>query len=86
MSKTINQPVDFSGLILAFSSTALYYMGETTIEGKSNQQKNLPLARYNIDLINLLKEKTQGNLTPEENELIEKVSHDLMMKYSSIAP
>ena len=43
--------VDFSGLILGFSSAALYYMGLATVEGKPAPSKNLPLARQNIDII-----------------------------------
>lgn len=71
--------VDFSGLILGFSSAALYYMGEPTVEGKA-PLKNLPLARQNIDIIRMLREKTKGNLTPEESHLLEQLVADLQLK------
>ena len=43
--------VDFSALVLGFSSAALYYIGHSSIEGKAPQEKNLPLAKQNIEMI-----------------------------------
>jgi hypothetical protein len=71
--------VDFSGLILGFSSAALYYMGEATVEGKA-PAKNVPLARQNIDIIRMLRDKTKGNLSAEENQLIDQLIADLQLK------
>ena len=71
--------VDFSGLILGFSSAALYYMGEATVEGRA-PVKNLPLARQNIDIICMLKDKTKGNLTAEEERLLGQLIVDLQVK------
>lgn len=78
------QPVDFAGLILGFSSAALYYMGEGVIDGKAGQ-KNLPLAKQNIDIIDLLKVKSKNNLSPDEHELIEQLLADLHLKFVEIA-
>lgn len=72
--------VDFSALILGFSSAALYYMGEATIEGRGAGQMNLPLARQNIDIIVLLRDKTKGNLTAEEDKLLSQLVNDLQVK------
>ena len=76
--------VEFTGLILGFSSAALYYLGQTSIEGKASSPKNLPLAMQNIQIIELLQKKTNGNLTDEESKLIKEVLIDLKMKYSKI--
>jgi hypothetical protein len=53
------------------------------IEDPTSQQaaKNLPLAKQTIDLIGMLKEKTKGNLTPEEAKLIENILFDLRVRY-----
>lgn len=75
--------VDFAGLVLGFSSAALYYMGETSIEGKAAKETNLPLARQNIDILLLLKEKTKNNLSDEEFKLLDQVIHDLQTKFVS---
>lgn len=72
--------VDFTALIMGFSSAALYYLGEAPIEGKSAPQKNLALARQNIDIIAMLKEKTRGNLAEEEAKLVEQLVIDLKLR------
>jgi hypothetical protein len=76
--------VDFSGLILGFSSAALFYMGHDAIEGKKNQGVNLPLAEQNIAIVQLLQKKTQGNLAAEEAELLQRVLSDLQEKYRKL--
>lgn len=73
--------VDISGLILGFSSAALYYLGETGVEGKSAPEENLPLAEQNIDILLLLREKTKNNLTEEESKLLTQVISDLQEKF-----
>jgi hypothetical protein len=72
--------VDFSALILGFSSAALYYMGEATVAGRASGQKNLPLARQNIDIILMLREKTKGNLSADEDRLMQQLVADLQVK------
>lgn len=81
----LSDEVDFSGLILGFSSAALYYMGEQAVEGKSLGQKNLPLARQNINIIAMLREKTRGNLNPEEQRLLEQVVSDLQLRFLEVS-
>ena len=76
------EKVDFSGLLLGFSSAALNYIGHQTVAGRSSMSKNLTLALHNIEIIELLREKTVNNLTPEESELITKVLADLRDKYN----
>ncbi len=77
--------VDFGGLILGFSSAALYYMGHDAIEGKKNPGINLPLAEQNIAIVQLLQKKTEGNLTVEESDLLRRVLADLQEKYHRLA-
>ena len=56
-------------------------MGE--IEDPISQQtvKNLPLAKQTIDLIGMLKEKTKGNLGPDEAKVLDAILYDLRMRY-----
>jgi len=53
------------------------------IQDPTNKQvtKNLPLAKQTIDLIGILREKTKGNLTPEEEKFLETILFDLRMRY-----
>lgn len=73
--------INFINFLFSISTSALIQLGE--IEDPTNQQavKNLPLAKQTIDLIGMLKEKTKGNLTPEEAKLIENILFDLRMRY-----
>lgn len=73
--------IDYSGLVLGFSSAALCYLGFAPFGEKGFPEKNLDLAKQNIDIISLLSEKTKGNLTPEEEKLTNQLLTDLRMKY-----
>ena len=77
--------VDFSALILGFSSAALYYLGETQLEDKAPSKRNLPLARQNIDILVLLDTKTRGNLMDDESRLLQQLLADLQLKYVDAA-
>ncbi len=76
--------VNFSELILGFSSAALYYLGHAEADGKKIQEKNPPLAKQNIKIIELLEDKTKGNLTEHEEKLVRQVLNDLRLKFNSI--
>lgn len=87
-SRTSND-VDFSGLILGFSSAALHYLGEhvlsSTETSTNSAAANLPLARQNIEIIELLRIKTQGNLSEDEQKLITQVLSDLRLKFVEVS-
>ena len=72
--------VEFSGLILGFCSAALSYMGYAQ-EG-AEAQVNHDLAKQNIEIIKLLREKTKGNLSAEESELLEQAIPDLEARFA----
>lgn len=73
--------LDFTGLVLGFCSAALTYMG-VSVGGETTAPKNLPLAKQNIEIIELLQQKTKGNLTAEEVKLLEHVLIDLRLRYA----
>lgn len=77
--------LNFSQLILGFSSAALHYLGEQDYFGEPGsrgaEKANLELARHNIEIIDLLSEKTRGNLDEDEAKLLREVLTDLKMKY-----
>ena len=73
--------VEFSGLILGFSSAALSYLGFGP-DGRGGGPKSLLLAKQNIDIIRLLKEKSKGNLSDDETKLINEILKDLMFKFA----
>jgi hypothetical protein len=74
-------PADFSTLILSLSTSALVHLGVVESPGGEPAPKSLPLAKHTIDLLTLLEEKTCGNLTGEEEQLLHQVLYDLRMRF-----
>ena len=72
--------VDFRGLILGFSGAALHYLGESQAPGEK-AVLNMPLAHQNIEILALLAEKTQGNLSDQEESLLRQLLIDLRMRF-----
>jgi hypothetical protein len=73
--------INFSSFLFSISTSALIQLGEIQDPVSQTRDKNLPLAKQTIDLIGMLKEKTKGNLTPDEEKLIEHILFDLRMRY-----
>ena len=73
--------IDFTHFVFSISTSALIQLGEVQDPFTQKTAKNLPLAKQTIDLIGMLKEKTKGNLSPEEEKLIESILYDLRMRY-----
>jgi len=77
--------IDFTSFIFSLSTSVLIQLGEVKDPFTQKLVKNLPLAKQTIDLIGMLKEKTKGNLTPEEDKIIEHILYDLKMRYVKAA-
>jgi hypothetical protein len=77
--------IDFTNFVLSLSTSALIQLVEIQDPFTQKSEKNLPLAKQTIDLIGMLKEKTKGNLSPEEEKVIEYVLYDLRMRYVKAA-
>ncbi len=73
--------IDFASFIFSLSTSALLHLGEVPDPTTNKREKNLPLAKQTIDILGMLKEKTKGNLTPEEEKLIENILADLRWRY-----
>ncbi len=72
---------DFSTLVITLSTSALLYLGEIPDPETNAPAVNLPLARHSIDILSMLKDKTKGNLTPQESSLLDGFLYDLRMKF-----
>jgi len=79
-------PLDFTTFVLSLSTTALVSLGLVPDSDGSRPPANLPLARQTIDLIDLLRDKTRGNLTGEEERLLDQVLTDLRLKFVQAVP
>jgi Domain of unknown function (DUF1844) len=74
--------IDFGTFLLSLSTNALVHMGESEDPNLLGDiPVDLALAKQTIDIIGMLKEKTKGNLTPQEENLINHVLYDLRLRY-----
>ncbi|MBM4029660.1 MAG: DUF1844 domain-containing protein, partial [Planctomycetes bacterium] len=73
-----------AALVSMLATQALFALGFLQIKGEEPREPDLDLARYNIELLGALEEKTKGNLTPEEQQLLKNTLSDLRMGYVSI--
>ena len=75
--------LNFSTFIISLTSSILVSLGEVPDPLTNTNNINLPLAKQTINIIEMLKEKTKGNLTEDEDRLIENILYDLRLKYVS---
>lgn len=73
--------INFSTFIFSLNTSALLHLGEVPDPATGKQQEDLVMAKQTIDLITMLEEKTSGNLTPDEENLIKHILYDLRMRY-----
>jgi hypothetical protein len=74
-------PINFNTFLLGLASTTLIHLGESPHPEEGNVERNLVLARQSLDLLSLLREKTRGNLTPEEERFFEHLLADLRFRF-----
>ncbi|HEY1305569.1 MAG TPA: DUF1844 domain-containing protein [Vicinamibacterales bacterium] len=74
--------VTFVGFVLSLAHTAAFHFGDVPdpATGK-NGEPNVAAARQLIDILALLEEKTKGNLTAEERQLLEQIVYELRLRY-----
>jgi hypothetical protein len=73
--------VSFSDLVLMLATMAAVHFGEVGDPVTGEKQKNMPAAGQMIDLLAVLKEKTDGNLEPDESQLLETLLYELRLRF-----
>ncbi len=73
--------ITFSTFIFSLSSSALFHLGEVPDPGTGDKKEDLPLAKQTIDILGMIDEKTKGNLTSDEKNLLSNILYDLRMRY-----
>lgn len=71
----------FSVLVMSLASSAAMSLGLSPNPQTGETEIDRELARFNIDLLAMLKGKTEGRLTDDEKRLLEAVLSDLQMKF-----
>ncbi len=77
--------IDFVTFIMSLATSALIQLGEHE-DGTGGGPVNLPLAKQTIDMISMLREKTRGNLAPDETHIVESALYKLRMRYLELKP
>jgi len=72
--------LDFSGFILSLNTSALIHLGEIPDPESKQRMVNIPAAKHTIDILEIIIEKSKGNLSEEEQKLIDDVIYNLKMK------
>lgn len=73
--------MDFSLFISGLGMQALMGLGEITDPLTKKKEVNLDQAKQTIDILSMLKGKTEGNLTDEESKILDNLLYELRMKY-----
>jgi hypothetical protein len=76
--------INFNTFILSLNTAALVHLGELPDPITNRREPNLTLARHTIETLEMLKEKTKGNLTLEEERLLQSILYELKLKYVKI--
>lgn len=74
-------PVNFTNFVLSLSTSVLFHFGDFPDHEGGVPQKNLPAAKQTIDILNMIHEKTKGNLDDNERNLIQGVLYELKLRY-----
>ncbi|MGE3975281.1 MAG: DUF1844 domain-containing protein [Bdellovibrionales bacterium] len=80
-----NQPenieASFSTLVLSIGSSAAIALGLSPNPANGKIEKDNHLARFNIDLLSMLQDKTKNNLNDEEKKFLDFMVSDLQMRF-----
>ncbi len=74
--------LSFTAFVISLASTAAIHFGDLPDPVTGNpSEPNLAGAAQMIEILTLLEQKTRGNLTPEERQVLEQVLYELRMRF-----
>lgn len=78
-------PIDFTTFVFSLGSSALIHLGDAPHPETGEAHRDLALARETIDLLAMLRDKTRGNLSSEEERFLGSLLYDLRMRFIEAA-
>jgi hypothetical protein len=78
-------PADFTTLVSSIATQALFAMGAMPDPQTGQRYTNLDIARHHIDSLDVLEEKTKGNLSEDEATMVSTTLYELRQSYVQIA-
>ena len=79
-NQTLPEP-DFSFFVSTLAMQVSIFLGEMPNPVTNQKEENLPQAKFIIDTLDMLKDKTRGNLNTEEDRLLENILYNLRLAY-----
>ena len=73
--------INFPTFIISLNASALVNLGAIEDPASGKKVKNLLIAKQTIDILSMLEEKTRGNLTEEEEQILKNILYDLRIIY-----
>lgn len=73
--------VTFAAFIMSLNTSALFHLGEIADPVTGQKTVDRELARHTIDTLVLLEDKTKGNLTDEEAQMLTGILYDVKMRF-----
>ena len=74
----------FGTLVQSFMTQALFYLGELATAGGEGGV-NLDMAKHQLDSLGVLEDKTKGNLSADEQKLLDAALYETRMRFVSVA-
>lgn len=78
-------PANFATLVSSTVTQILFALGAVEDPQTRRRYRDLPLAKHHIDMLAVLEEKTKGNLTQEEKQLLDRALYEVRMHYVRVA-
>ncbi len=73
--------INFATFIISLNASALLHLGVLGDPATGKDVKNLPMGKQTIDILGMLEEKTKGNLSKEEENMLKNILYDLRIIY-----
>jgi len=78
---TAAEGMNFPSFLISLGTQAFMHLGDIPNPVTQQREKDLPAAKQMIDLLGILETKTRGNLTTEEERLLQQLLLDLRLRY-----
>ena len=73
--------INFPSFILSLHTSAMFQFGDISDPVTKKKVRNLPAVKQTIDILDILKKKTSGNLDDDEGKLLDGILYELRMRY-----
>ncbi|CAD77371.1 MAG TPA: DUF1844 domain-containing protein [Rhodopirellula baltica] len=76
-------PASFEVLVSMLFTQGMSSLGQIPMPGQEEGRVDKPMAKHSIDTLEVLSEKTKGNLSDDESKMLTEATHALRMAYVS---